>query len=98
MPPMSGSRNTCRNTATEIANVERDFAVTAPSTPKLITTPFSPTASWARRVRYGPNIAPTTVVENAEFAQSYIVHPKISRGLFFGKTLAGGGSGVMNVL
>src|SRR5690349_12880874 len=71
--------NTCAPTESETHNVGSDFAVTSPSTPRFSTTPFSPTAAWARRVRYGPNNAPATVVENAELAQSYIFQPKISR-------------------
>src|SRR6185503_17569887 len=70
---------TCAPTEIDTHNVGNDFAVTSPSTPRSSTTPFSPTAVWARRVRYGPNNAPATVVEKAELAQSYIFHPKISR-------------------
>src|SRR6185436_9248607 len=97
MPPINGSRKICRNTATETAKVESDLAVTAPSNPKLRTMPFSPTASCASRVRYGPNNAPTMVVEKAEFAQSYMDQPKISRESFLEKSSAGRGSWVMNV-
>ena len=42
--------------------------------------PFSPTACCAIAVMYGPARTVTTVVWNAELAQSYIVQPKISRG------------------
>src|SRR5438132_9301757 len=56
-----------------------DFAVTTPNGPRRSTVPFSPAAPCARAVRYGPASTVTTVVWKAEFAQSYIVQPKISR-------------------
>src|SRR5215207_8623056 len=74
-----GNRNTCAPTEIETHRVGRPFAVTAPSGPRSSTTPFSPTAVCAKRVRYGPKSVPTTVVKKAELAQSYIFQPKISR-------------------
>src|SRR5512147_260814 len=79
MAPRSGNRKTWRKTDTETHKGKSDFAVTDPKGPRPITTPFSPTARWARAVRYGPRSAVATVVTNAEFAQSYIIQPTISR-------------------
>src|SRR5438309_10104192 len=59
-----------------------DFAVTTPSGPRRSTVPFSPAALCARAVRYGPASTVSTVVWKAEFAQSYITQPKISRRSF----------------
>src|SRR5687767_14683301 len=41
--------------------------------------PSGPAASAAREAIYGPRKTVPTVVLNAEFAQSYIAQPKISR-------------------
>src|SRR5262249_34055050 len=52
--------------------------------------PFSPTALCARAVRYGPRRVVETVVTNPELAQSYIDHPKTSRGSSRPLPLGGG--------
>ena len=51
MAPRSGNRKTCRKTDADTQRGKRDFAVTEPSGPRLMTTPFSPTARCARAVR-----------------------------------------------
>jgi len=89
---------TCAPTEIETHNVGSDFAVTSPSAPRSSTTPFSPTAVWARRVRYGPNNAPATVVEKAELAQSYIFQPKISRRSFLSVADVAGASVLADVV
>ena len=47
-----------------------------PSSEKVLPLP---TCASIRPVRYGPRKTVTTVVENAEFAQSYNIQPRISR-------------------
>src|SRR4029079_17344661 len=71
-------------TDTDVQMEKNDFTVSAPSGPRLSTTPLSPTSACASDVRYGMRSAPATVVLKAEFAQSYIIQPKISRRSFTG--------------
>src|SRR5262245_41191160 len=71
-------------TDTDVQMEKNDFTVSAPSGPRLSTTPLSPTSACASEVRYGMSSAPATVVLKAEFAQSYIIQPKISRRSFTG--------------
>src|SRR5688500_17911565 len=52
--------------------------------PKKRASPSGPAASAAREAIYGPRKTVPTVVLNAELAQSYMAHPKISRLSFTG--------------
>src|SRR5580704_15578045 len=49
--------------------------------------PCASAAFFASTVKYGPRNSVTTVVENAEFAKSYIYHPRCSRALYMGRII-----------
>ena len=72
--PTTGSTNTVRNTDSDTAYGNSEpGAMSMPSTGMVASSQASPSQPAARSaiaVRYGPRNTVTTVVENAELAQS----------------------------
>jgi hypothetical protein len=73
--PVTGSTNTVRNTDSEtVYGNSEPGAMSRPSTsivrPRHGSSEAQPAPALATAVRYGPRKTVTTVVENAEFAQS----------------------------